>query len=69
MKWGYNMEKQRATIKDWIISDKKNGQVLIGHIVDHPRFCQGQTITTSYLVNIDIENKIAETLNTIYILV
>jgi len=63
------MEKQKAIIKDWVISDLRDKQVLIGHIVEHPKFQQGQRITTSYLVKLDIENNTVETQNTIYKLV
>lgn len=54
--------KQTATIKDWVFFHRQ----LSGTIVTHPRLPTSMYIRTSAIVSIDMENKLVETLNTVY---
>lgn len=65
-------EKRRALLKYWTIED--NGQNsdlcyrLAGDVYGHPSFKDGETISTSPLLRIDIPAHTAETINTVYLL-
>ncbi|MBN2837880.1 MAG: hypothetical protein JXM74_03910 [Fusobacteriaceae bacterium] len=71
-------QKQKASLKNWnikkyVYSDSlevKEYYVLEGLLISHPdlHFNDGHDhfVRTSVLIKIDFENKIAETLNTIY---
>jgi hypothetical protein len=60
--------KQKATLKNWVKHPFLNS--LLGEVYGHPDkdLPDGELITTSTIVNLDRDNKTAETLNTIYTL-
>ena len=60
-----NSEKQSAKLKNWWY----DGFQLLGNVYDHPRFPDGAEIYTSKVLYINKEIGIAETLNTVYILI
>ena len=57
-------------LENWYVGTiaygKKEVKWLCGNIYDDKRFIDGLPIRTSRLVKIDEENKIAETMNTVY---
>lgn len=65
------MEKQRAHLENWVALPNKEFPVsFVGAISEHPRQAEffGAVQRTSRVVNVDYENKILETRNTIYTL-
>ncbi len=59
-----NPEKQTAKLKNWWYT----GRLLIGEVYDHPHIPDGKVVNTSKVLYINKEIGIAETLNTVYIL-
>lgn len=57
-------EKQRAKLDRW----EYDGVRLHGIVYDHPRLPDGKPVSTSRVTWIDLAMKIAETRNTVYIL-
>ena len=69
--------KPRVKIEGWSMSmglsspydaPELAALILMGDVVDHPRFEEGEHVRTSSVIGIDLPNKIVETKNTIYIL-
>lgn len=60
--------KQRAGIKDWVLYKESSlgPWYFSGTVVNHPKLGTRSGVTTSKVLRIDFEKKIAETLNTIY---
>lgn len=56
--------KPQVMINNWFIS----GKGIVGEVTNHPVFADGECITTSRLIELDLKRNIAETKNTIYIL-
>ena len=65
------MEKQKAIMRNWFMDHSRSDYktVLVGEIVEHPRFEKGATVTTSEVVFYDSESGVAKTKNTIYNLI
>lgn len=61
--------KQSARLEKWSYYMGYFGPELSGFVYDHPRFTDGDFIYTSRVIMINKEIGIAETLNTVYILV
>ena len=64
-------EKRRAVLKDWnIVRRYTSGlsHVLEGQVFGHESFPEGAFITTSPVLRLDIPERTAETLNTVYLL-
>jgi len=60
--------KQAAKLENWTVLTWGYPQ-LAGNVYDHPRFKDGEHIYTSRVLDLNRELGIAETLNTVYILV
>ena len=58
-------EKQKAKLENWY----QVGPVLYGNVYDHPRHEDGNFVRTSRIIFIKKEIGIAETVNTVYILI
>lgn len=61
--------KQSARLEKWSYYMGYHGPELSGLVYDHPRFADGDFIYTSRVIMINKEIGIAETRNTVYILV
>jgi hypothetical protein len=59
--------KQAAKLMNWTYRTWR--AQLCGNVYDHPRFDDGTYIYTSHVLDLNRELGIAETLNTVYILV
>lgn len=57
-------EKQRAILRNW----SYDGSTLYGNVYSHPRLPDGLDVRTSHVLWIDKTIRVAETLNTVYIL-
>lgn len=63
--------KRRAVMKEWTLIDSGVGELktkLRGKVYGHPSFFDGEKVTTSPLLRIDIPERIAETMHTVYLL-
>ena len=64
--------KRRAYLRDWIIVQNhtigSKWVQLYGKVFGHPRFAEGEWITTSPVLKLDIPGGFAETMNTKYVL-
>lgn len=59
-------KKKGGRLEGWHFDENNN--VLWGNLYDDPqdRFPQGTYVHTSYIVTLDVDNKIVETRNSIY---
>lgn len=62
--------KKRASLWDCQLalrSDKGVGRIVLhGRVYDHPSFYNGEKVTTSPILRLDIPGKVAETMHTVY---
>ena len=67
--------KRKARLEDWSILNPvdpfdpfstENPRILMGRVFGHGNFEDGGSITTSHIETLDLDTKLAETLNTQY---
>ena len=58
--------KKKSILTKWDLVKIKGSFCLFGETVDDDRFKNGTRVQTSKVLNIDFENGVAETRNTIY---
>jgi isochorismate hydrolase len=64
-------DKPRAVINNWWITGNGTDCWLVGKVSKHPKqgdFTQTKLQQTSAIVRVDLENELAETINTVYVL-
>ena len=65
------MATRRAFLRDWNLQQRKPGSKWVhlqGRVYGHPKFYDGELVTTSPVMMIDFHAGVAETMNTIYML-
>lgn len=66
----YAEDKPRVELSEWEVAHVGDASVLLGVVgTGHPRLDVGERIRSSRLLRIDFEELVAETCNTVYILV